>query len=125
MKIRNLRKDDLQSIDRIYRQYHENDFSLPSLGNTVTSAVVESANGIVGFGVVKVLAEAMMVLDMEESKSWRLEALQLLMDEAIRACHERGIEQLHVFVKNPSLVRLLSQKYGFTIIDDTTMVRSI
>lgn len=91
----------------------------------MTAAVIEDHDIVIGFGVVKVLAEAVMVLEMEEPMPERLKALQLLMDEAIRACHERGIEQLHVFVKNPSLIRLLEKKYGFNVVSDTTMVRSI
>lgn len=91
----------------------------------MTSAVIVNEGEVVGFGVVKILAEATMVLDIDKPKVDRIVAMQKLMDEAIRGCNESGIEQMHVFVKNPLLVRLLQRKFGFKVISDTALVLEI
>jgi citrate lyase synthetase len=126
MIIRRLRREDMHRIDEIYKSHHQDDFSLPSLINTITSAVVTDDLGeLIGFGAVKILAEAIMVLDLDRPKNDRLEAMQLLMDEAIRACHKRGITQLHVFVKKEEMQRLLQRKFGFNIVTDQAMVLEV
>lgn len=127
MRIRGTCTRDLEIINDIWRKYHSDSFGLPDINNNaITHAVVTNGNDeVMGFGVVKVLAEAIMILELEESKEHRLEGLQLLMDEAIRACREAKISQLHVFVKDENLSRLLQRKYAFIPVKDQTLVLEI
>lgn len=125
MRLQGIRKQDLERLDEIYREHHEDDFGVPSLSNTITSASAVEGDKIIGYGLVKILAEATMVLDLNESVEDRLEAMKLLMHEAIRACVTKDIKQLHVFVKDKKLVRLLHKKYGFNEVSGTTMVLEV
>lgn len=124
MRIRPVTKSDLERIDEIYRQGHDQKFSLPSLKMTVTSAVV-ATNKVIGFGVVKFYAEAIAILDLNESKVDRLDALELLLHEAFRACEEQGIDQLHVYVQDPQFQRLLEKKYDFKVATGVALVKEI
>lgn len=124
MVIRPVRREDLHVIDAIYRQGHDDHFSLPSLEDTITSAVAEDGP-IIGFGLVKVYAECVAVLDYAQSKGKRLEALHLLLQEAFRACEERGIEQLHAYVQEPGMKRILIKRFGFDYATGVALVKEI
>lgn len=125
MRIRKTRRSDFQRIDEIYRDYHQDKFGLPNLDNAVTHAVVERDGKILGFGIVKLYAEAIMVLDLDESKIHRLKAMDKLMSEAYRGCDEIGLDQMHVFVQDPKLMTLLIQKYGFKIATGVALVKEL
>jgi len=125
MKIRPVKRDDLERIDEIYRQGHDEHFSLPELKNTVTSAIVEKDGIVLGFGVVKLYAEAIMVLDLNKSKLERVDALETLLHEAHRGCEEWGITQLHVYVQDPMLQRLLCKRFGFKVAEGVALVKEI
>lgn len=125
MRIRKTRRSDYLRIDEIYRGYHQEKFALPNLDNTVTHAVIEKDEKIIGFGVVKLYAEAIAVLDLDESKLDRLHAMDKLFQEAFRGCDEIGLEQLHVFVQDPAMIRLLIQKYDFKIATGVALVKEL
>lgn len=125
MRIRPLKRDDVERVDEIYRQGHDEHFSLPGLKNQITSAVVEIGNKVVGFGIVKIHAEAIMVLDLTQSKVDRVDALEALLHEAHRACEEFGTEHLHVYVQDPMLQRMLMKRFGFKIATGVALVKEI
>jgi len=125
VKIRPVKRDDLDRIDEIYRQGHDEHFSLPDLKNTVTSAVIEIDGQVVGFGVVKVYAEAIAVLDLSKPKLERIDALESLLHEAFRGCDEAGINQLHVYVQDPMMQRLLCKRFGFKVAEGVALVKEI
>jgi hypothetical protein len=125
VRLRGLTQRDFQPVDSLWKKHHAENFGLPSSKHNVTSAVVENDGKVVGFGLVKVLAEAIMVLDLDVSVPDRLTAMQMLMDEAIRACKDYGIEQLHVFVKDERLSRLLQNKYAFSKVSDEVLVLGV
>ena len=68
MIIRPVRNGDLKQIDEIYLKHHKDKIQLPDLENQITSAVVENQGRVVGFGIVKIFAEAIMLLDLDESR---------------------------------------------------------
>jgi hypothetical protein len=125
MVIRPVRREDIARIDEIYRQGHDDAFSLPSLENQITSAVVEKDGKIIGFGVVKIYAEVITVLALDESKADRFEALQLLMSEAERACAETGIDQVHGYVQDHLFQRVLEKRFGFKVATGVALVKEI
>ena len=126
MKIRETRTEDAIEIDRIWRECgHAEHFGLPSLDRTVTSAIVVDDGHIIGFGVVKLYAEATCVLDTFESKADRLAALELLLTEAFRACEEAKIEHLHVYVQDKGMERVLIKRYDFKVASGTALVKEL
>lgn len=112
--LRRVLQQDLEEIDRIWRESgHAEHFGLPSLQHTITSAIAEKDGDIIGFGVVKLYAEAVAVLDLKKTKAERCAALEWLLLEAFRACKEQGIEHLHVYVQDAGMERLLVRKFDF------------
>jgi hypothetical protein len=107
---------DAFDINQIWKEHHSQDFSIPSVDGSITNLVVRSDNSsgnIIAFGMVKVLAEAILVMDMNASARNRTQALKVLFMEAFRACRERKIEQMHVSVSDPDFAELLKKHYGF------------
>lgn len=96
------------------------------MANSITSAVALSPErDIIGFGLVKLYAEAVMVLDLAKDKKLRLSAMDLLMKEALRSCVENHIGQLHVHVADARLARLLARKYAFEYVTDHVLVLEV
>ena len=120
--LRETRRSDIPRIDEIYRQGHHLEFGLPAPSNLLTHAVVET-DKVVGFGLVKMYAEALCILDLSQPKSIRTESLSKLLSEAFRACEERGIEHLHVYVQDPAMQRILENKFGFKVAVGTALVK--
>lgn len=126
MVIRELRGEDFEVIDSVWRESrHAEHFGLPSLHNNITSAVVEDEKGFIGFGIVKIYAEAVAVLDLSKPKIDRLNALELLLREAFRACEEAKIEHLHVYVHDPGMQRVLIKRFDFRPATGVALVKEI
>ena len=124
MKLREVAESDFAEIDRIWRDSgHSERFGLPTMDRTITSAVAEKDGEIVGFGLVKLYAEAVAVLDLNKSKADRVFALEKLLAEAFRACHDYGIEHLHVYVQEPGMERLLIRKFDFKTATGVALVK--
>jgi hypothetical protein len=118
VRIRPFRLSDVEAIDRIWREHHSNDFSVPNRDNAVIDAVVENKDGeVVAYGQVKLFAEAMLILDKNASQREKIQALQLLMLEAFRGTDARGIQQMYCFIKDPQFATLISRHFGFDIVD--------
>lgn len=124
IRLRSLQENDLNGIDRIWRECgHADKFGLPTLTNIITKAVADQDGSIIGFGLVKVYAEAVAILDLNKSKVDRLEALEKLLAEAFRACEDLNVEQLHVYVQDLGMQRLLEQKFGFKVATGVALVK--
>jgi hypothetical protein len=125
MIIRALKAEDIEEVDRLYRSFYENDFYLPSLSNTITHAVVEDGEKILGFGEVKVFAEAIMVLDKNKNDRTKAITMKALMTKAIEDCKKIGIEQLHVSVKDDKFIEILEKHYEFEKVKGIILARKI
>jgi len=119
VKLRSIIESDVVEINDIWERYHRDDFSVPNRNNAVIDAVVEDENGkIVAYGQVKVFAEAMFILDKAAPKRAKIEALILLMTEAIRGANISGIEDIYCFIKDPQFASLISKHFAFEIVDE-------
>lgn len=119
MKIRPFRQDDVEVIDEIWRKHHANDFSVPNRNNLVIDAVVEGSSGtVVAYGQVRLFAEAMFFLDKDASQRDKVQALRLLILEAIRGTNLAGLEDLYCFIKDPQFATLISKHFSFEIVDE-------
>jgi hypothetical protein len=125
MKIRPIRDGDLKQIDDIYQRCHQGKIQLPSLSNQITSAVVEIQGRVVGFGIVKAFAEAIMLLDTQELRVHRIHAMDLLMLEAFRGCASAQVEQVHVAIHDERLEKILKKHYGYDNRVGTILYREI
>lgn len=102
MKIRPINFDtDAKAIDKIWREHYLDQFSLPDLTNAVTFPVIEDDNGvIVAFGIVKVFAEAIIILDKKSSTRTRRNSIKMMLDKAETDCKSNNIKQLHAFCES-------------------------
>lgn len=111
MIIRELEMSDIPAIDKIY---HRQSIGVPSLANSVANRVVINGNGeIVAYGVLKLFAEAVLILDQTVNKKSKVEVLRELMRLAIESAKDRGLEQLYTISNGESFTKILCKKYNF------------
>jgi hypothetical protein len=110
---RKLQVTHLPGIDRIWRMFHKGGFGIPNRNHLVTQGVVEKDGTVVAYGMVKQFAEAILVLDLDESTKAKVEAIRILMEVAIMDSTKQGVEQLHVFVQDPAFAEILKKHFGF------------
>lgn len=118
VKLRSFQPSDVEAINEIWERYHRNEFSVPNRDNAIIDAVVEDDGKVIGYGQVKLFAEAMFILDLNASQRSKVEALILLMTEAIRGCSISGIEDLYCFIRDPQFASLISKHFSFEIVDN-------
>lgn len=118
VRLRSFRQGDVEDVDRIWREHHSSDFSVPNRNNCVIDAVVEDENGkVVAYGQVKMFAEAMLILDLNASQRQKIEAIKLLMLEAFRGTRMAGLEQMYCFIQDPDFAKLIERHFGFDLVD--------
>ena len=126
MHLRRYRNSDLEAVSKLWEKYYKEEFSLPSLFPEIIEAVIEDDWGeIVGFGVVKVFAEAVMILDKDRTTRERVETLDLLMDFAVDGVRAANLKQLHVFVSDGNFGNILKKHYEFKEPELKVLVKEI
>ena len=114
MLLRSFRPSDIAAIDKVYKLYHSDSFGIPDLSHVLTQRVVtDDDDVIIAYGMVKLFAEAIMVLDLGASQRDKVEALRLLMGTAIADAKSAKLAQLHGFVKDKSFIEVLKKHYNF------------
>lgn len=123
MICRNIVKSDLEVIRELNEQQ---DFKLQGIDNCIVDKIVLSdAEEVIAYGIVKHMAEAIILVNPDAPKISRAKAMQKLMEYAIYGSAKVGINQLHCFVSDPKLVHLLKNKYKFEETKDFVLVRHI
>lgn len=115
VRFRQLKSKDSRQIDIIYRKYHQEDFYIPKLDSFTLSAgvVVDDKDDVVAFGMVRLIPEVIMVMDLGRSKRTKVTALRELMSVAIMDTVRAGLDSLHAFVQDNGFSHLLKKHYGF------------
>lgn len=125
MLLRAIKISDLPVIDRIWRKFHSSNFGLTNTSHTVTKGIIEKDGQVLAYGLVKLFGEAIIVLDLDKSKIDKVEALKALLEQAIIDCRKIGLEQLHVFVKDPSFAAILKKHFDFVEVTDIPLVKNL
>jgi hypothetical protein len=111
--LRSLKDSDIAPLDELWQE-HWSDHSLPNRQNAIIdSLAVDDFDNIIGYGQVKLFAEAMLFLDPTARKRDKTQALKLLMIEAFRGADKVGIEEIYSFIKDPDFSLLVQKHYGF------------
>jgi len=76
--------------------------------------VAENESGIVGYGQVRLIAEADLFIDPTARLRDRAVALKLLMNKAILDSRLNKVEELYAFIQDPNFSKLIQSRYGFT-----------
>lgn len=114
IKLRQLSPPDILTLDDLWQKYWT-DSSLPGTRNRIIDAIAhdEESGRIIGYGQVKLFAESMLFLDPTAPRRARVQALKLLMSEALRGTDQAGIEELYAFIKDPDFALLIEKRYEF------------
>ncbi len=108
---REFRVDDISSIDDIHKK--QSAYGIPSLSNiVVNSTLVNTDTGqIIGYGAVKLFAEAIVLLDPDLSHKDKALAIKAAMETAIRYCKDAGLEYLYLISNLDGFTQVLRKRY--------------
>lgn len=112
----------LTQINRINKQQ---DFRLSDINNYIVDRVVIDRDRVVAYGIVKKMAEAIILLDQDASRFSRAKAMKELMEVAETGSKLVGCQQLHLFVKNADLAESLERHFGFEQSQDIVLVKEL
>lgn len=112
MKIRSYSPEDFDRISEIYQKYWKGKLEVPDQAGRLMEAVVEDEDGkIVTYGMMKLWAEVMMIMDSSIPKRNKVEALRILMLTAEMTASKQNLEAFHVFTNNESYAAVLQNHF--------------
>lgn len=109
--LRNFQQEDVEPLSEIHRK--QPDLGIPSLSHVFVNKTIESDGKVLGYGVIKQFAEAVLILDGDVLKRDKVEALRQVMRIAIKASEEANLEQLYLTTSHPGWAYALQNSYGF------------
>lgn len=112
----------LFDINRINKQQ---DFRLPNIDSCIVDRVAISGNNIVAYGIVKRMAEAIILLDQNSSEYIRAKAMKELMLVAEIGAKLAKCQQLHLFIKDEKLADSLIEHFSFVKSKDLVLVKDL
>lgn len=124
LKFRLSQRSDIGEIDRIWREGNYN-FSLPNTDQTLLDGVAFDENGIVGFGLIKLYPEGIMVIDQKRPLRDKALAVKLLLHIQHEAVKRAGFDKVHVFTQDTSFHDILRKHYGYHDIVGDHLARNL
>jgi hypothetical protein len=112
IKARGFKLSDINEISRIHKRQPE--LGVPSLQKVLVNCtfIDQDQGKVVGYGVLKVFAEAVLIIDKRITKASKAIALKEGMEIAIAGCKQRGIEQLYIITSFPGFAGILQKHYS-------------
>ena len=102
------------------------DFKLPkNLKPVIDRLLINQLNQPIAYGVVNTTAEAIILVNDDMPLITRARALRELMHYAEFGTSKAGISQLHCFVKDEKLAKLLENKFDFIRTKDIVLVKNL
>ena len=114
MIIRKYTPDDAAQVDEIYERCHKGTFGRPNLSHVLSAAVIEHEGKVIGFGCIEIIAEAVMILDMDRSVQDRAEMLEQLIEVAKFIARDRTFERFYMFPSDDNFKQALINRFGMT-----------
>lgn len=124
MRLRRTRGSDAARVNEIYQKHHADHFGVDNK-NVITKGIVERDDRVVAFGMVRTIAEAIMVLDLDEPTKTKVRSLTYLLEGALFDAAASGFDSLHVFVQDKSFAEILKRHHGFQVCAGEALVRQI
>lgn len=116
---------DIPKIQHIYAKHHMESFGLFNTNGNLASGVYENGGEVIAYGMIKQLAEAILVMDLDLSARKRVKALLNLIQFAINKSKEADLQQLHAFVKDERFANILRKDFGFVDVRDVPLVLNL
>ena len=123
MIIKPINYADIESINKL--NLLSNDFKLNTITDAIVDRIVYEGNQVVAYGIVKKMAEAIMLTNPEVPLTLRSKAMRELMIDAEIGSKAFGCSQMHCFVKDPRLADLLIKHFDFVKTQDIVLVKGI
>lgn len=122
VQIREFQLTDLTDINKIATQH---EFEMPDRKHIITEATMVNSDGIVGYGQVKLIPEAIMVIDKTMPTKIRVECLRQLHEQAIFGAVSSGYDQLHGFITDPAFAAIMQKHYGYDVCRGQALVLNL
>lgn len=124
--LRPLREKDLPVIDAVWRRHHSDHYGLPSRANVIDDRVIVDGDGkFVGYGMVKLFAEGIILLDKDLPKPTIAKSVVVGIEHSLDVVKTAGLEQYHVFTDDPHYIEVLRKHWGFRTASGTVLFREI
>lgn len=121
--IRDLLPEDMKTVTLLNSL--QKDFKISGIEDKIIDKIVFQRNTPVAYGIVKKMAEAIILLHPHQPKNIKMEVMMGLMKYAELGAKRSGCEQLHVFVKDTKLIRTLEKSFGFSICEDIILCKNL
>lgn len=112
MNPREYKPEDEPAIKSLRDHFHP-DVLLPPRNGRIIEGVIEEEGKLIAYGVVATFAEAVLVMDLEQSLRKKYDIVRILMNGAIMAVRLKDIGELHVTATDPKWAGVLERLYGF------------
>ncbi len=113
--------EDVAGITALHNKQPE--LGIPSLHNVlVNSTFVNDKGKVVGYGVLKIFAEAVLIVDKKLGKLSKGKILKDGMEIALNGCKQRDIEQLYIITSFPDFPEILQKHYQAKICPGKTLL---
>ena len=121
---RNFEVSDIPEISSIHRKQPE--LGVPSLTNVlVNKTFVDEFGSVVGYGVLKVFSEAVLIINQDISKLSKGKVLRLGMKTALDTCKKNHIEQLYIITSFPGFDAVLQKHYNARLCTGKTLLINV
>jgi|SRR5687767_1131341 len=113
LELRSFRWSDVPEISKIWEEHHSDLYGLPNRRSSIVDAVVENDGKIIGYGQVKLFAEAMLFLDKSAPLRARVDAFRMLILEGFRGTEQAGIQEIYAFCADPNFALIMQKHFRF------------
>lgn len=120
-----MRPSDLPLIDSFWKKHHREKFGVPSMANVIEGKVLEQDGVVIGFGMVKLFAEGIIILDKDAHLTSRAKGIIVGIEHALDVVKQAGLEQFHIFTDDPHYIEVLQKHWGFRTAPESVLYREI
>lgn len=111
VRLRDFRESDIVGISDIHEK--QPGLGVPSLSNVITNRTVVDGDKVLGYGVLKHFAEAVLIVDNDISIRQRAEVARQVMYCVIADATLAGLEQLYLTTNHKGWQAVIQKHYGF------------
>lgn len=122
MIIKKIGNEDLAAIDELNQMQ---DFKLPNIKHCIVDRIAYHEGNVVAYGIVKKMAEAILLVNPSVSRFLRAKAMRELMIVAETYSAKEDCQQLHCFVKDERLAKSLEHQFGFKLSKDIVLAKDL
>lgn len=110
--IRTYLPSDLDRVKELHRKFYPDEFELPDIERAFAAFVVERDGRMLGVGMVRQLAETIMLMDKSISMREKMTTIHQVVVESLFQTALHGYDQGHVFIQDPHFKDVLIKHFG-------------